>query len=249
VDHAERVKKNVRKLIENKVFAELSKEWFEQSIKAEYSYNFEWLGRPLIQYPTDLVGMQEIFFKTKPDLVIETGIAHGGSLVFSASMMALLDICDGVSNMESARHVIGVDIEIKPHNRKAIEEHPLFSRITLLEGSSVDQSLFSELSDIAKNYKRIMVILDSNHTHDHVLEELRMYSKLVSVGNYCIVMDTVIETSPIAALADRPWTVGNNPMTAVKQFLAEESNFDVDKQIEHKLGITVAPNGWLRRIA
>lgn len=247
MDHAERVKNNVSNLIENKFFAELSKEWFEQSIKAEYSYNFEWLGRPLIQYPTDLVGMQEVFFKTKPDLVIETGIAHGGSLIFSASMMALMDICDGVSEMESARHVIGVDIDIKPHNRRAIEEHPLFSRITLLEGSSVDQSLFSELSDIAKNYKRIMVILDSNHTHDHVLEELRMYSKLVSVGNYCIVMDTVIETSPIAALADRPWTVGNNPMTAVKQFLAEGSNFAVDKEIEYKLSVTVAPNGWLRR--
>ena len=247
MDHAERVKNNVSNLIENKLFAELSKEWFEQSIKAEYSYNFEWLGRPLIQYPTDLVGMQEVFFKTKPDLVIETGIAHGGSLIFSASMMALMDICDGVSEMESARHVIGVDIDIKPHNRRAIEEHPLFSRITLLEGSSVDQSLFSELSDIAKNYKRIMVILDSNHTHDHVLEELRMYSELVSVGNYCIVMDTVIETSPIAALADRPWTVGNNPMTAVKQFLAEGSNFAVDKEIEYKLSVTVAPNGWLRR--
>jgi cephalosporin hydroxylase len=247
VDHAERVKNNVSNLIENKLFAELSKEWFEQSIKAEYSYNFEWLGRPLIQYPTDLVGMQEVFFKTKPDLVIETGIAHGGSLIFSASMMALMDICDGVSEMESARHVIGVDIDIRPHNRRAIEEHPLFSRITLLEGSSVDQSLFSELSDIAKNYKRIMVILDSNHTHDHVLEELRMYSELVSVGNYCIVMDTVIETSPIAALADRPWTVGNNPMTAVKQFLAEGSNFAVDKEIEYKLSVTVAPNGWLRR--
>jgi cephalosporin hydroxylase len=188
-----------------------------------------------------------VFFKTKPDLVVETGIAHGGSLIFSASMMALMDICDGVSEMESARHVIGVDIDIKPHNRRAIEEHPLFSRITLLEGSSVDQSLFSELSDIAKNYKRIMVILDSNHTHDHVLEELRMYSELVSVGNYCIVMDTVIETSPIAALADRPWTVGNNPMTAVKQFLAEGSNFAVDKEIEYKLSVTVAPNGWLRR--
>jgi cephalosporin hydroxylase len=247
VDHAERVKNNVSNLIENKLFAELSKEWFEQSIKAEYSYNFEWLGRPLIQYPTDLVGMQEVFFKTKPDLVIETGIAHGGSLIFSASMMALMDICDGVSEIESARHVIGVDIDIKPHNRRAIEEHPLFSRITLLEGSSVDQSLFSELSDIAKNYKRIMVILDSNHTHDHVLEELRMYSELVSIGNYCIVMDTVIETSPIAALADRPWTVGNNPMTAVKQFLAEGSNFAVDKEIEYKLSVTVAPNGWLRR--
>ena len=247
MDHAERVKNNVSNLIENKLFAELSKEWFEQSIKAEYSYNFEWLGRPLIQYPTDLVGMQEVFFKTKPDLVIETGIAHGGSLIFSASMMALMDICDGVSEMESARHVIGVDIDIKPHNRRAIEEHPLFSRITLLEGSSVDQSLFSELSDIAKNYKRIMVILDSNHTHDHVLEELRMYSELVSVGNYCIVMDTVIETSPIAALADRPWTIGNNPMTAVKQFLAEGSNFAVDKEIEYKLSVTVAPNGWLRR--
>jgi cephalosporin hydroxylase len=247
VDHAERVKNNVSNLIDNKLFAELSKEWFEQSIKAEYSYNFEWLGRPLIQYPTDLVGMQEVFFKTKPDLVIETGIAHGGSLIFSASMMALMDICDGVSEMESARHVIGVDIDIKPHNRRAIEEHPLFSRITLLEGSSVDQSLFSELSDIAKNYKSIMVILDSNHTHDHVLEELRMYSELVSVGNYCIVMDTVIETSPIAALADRPWTVGNNPMTAVKQFLAEGSNFAVDKEIEYKLSVTVAPNGWLRR--
>ena len=247
MDHAERVKNNVSNLIDNKLFAELSKEWFEQSIKAEYSYNFEWLGRPLIQYPTDLVGMQEVFFKTKPDLVIETGIAHGGSLIFSASMMALMDICDGVSEMESARHVIGVDIDIKPHNRRAIEEHPLFSRITLLEGSSVDQSLFSELSDIAKNYKRIMVILDSNHTHDHVLEELRMYSELVSVGNYCIVMDTVIETSPIAALADRPWTVGNNPMTAVKQFLAEGSNFAVDKEIEYKLSVTVAPNGWLRR--
>ena len=247
MDHAERVKNNVSNLIDNKLFAELSKEWFEQSIKAEYSYNFEWLGRPLIQYPTDLVGMQEVFFKTKPDLVIETGIAHGGSLIFSASMMALMDICDGVSEIESARHVIGVDIDIKPHNRRAIEEHPLFSRITLLEGSSVDQSLFSELSDIAKNYKRIMVILDSNHTHDHVLEELRMYSELVSVGNYCIVMDTVIETSPIAALADRPWTVGNNPMTAVKQFLAEGSNFAVDKEIEYKLSVTVAPNGWLRR--
>lgn len=247
MDHAERVKNNVSNLIENKLFAELSKEWFEQSIKAEYSYNFEWLGRPLIQYPTDLVGMQEVFFKTKPDLVIETGIAHGGSLIFSASMMALMDICDGVSEIESARHVIGVDIDIKPHNRRAIEEHPLFSRITLLEGSSVDQSLFSELSDIAKNYKRIMVILDSNHTHDHVLEELRMYSELVSIGNYCIVMDTVIETSPIAALADRPWTVGNNPMTAVKQFLAEGSNFAVDKEIEYKLSVTVAPNGWLRR--
>jgi cephalosporin hydroxylase len=247
VDHAERVKNNVSNLIENKLFAELSKEWSEQSIKAEYSYNFEWLGRPLIQYPTDLVGMQEVFFKTKPDLVIETGIAHGGSLIFSASMMALMDICDGVSEIESARHVIGVDIDIKPHNRRAIEEHPLFSRITLLEGSSVDQSLFSELSDIAKNYKRIMVILDSNHTHDHVLEELRMYSELVSIGNYCIVMDTVIETSPIAALADRPWTVGNNPMTAVKQFLAEGSNFAVDKEIEYKLSVTVAPNGWLRR--
>lgn len=247
MDHAERVKNNVSNLIDNKLFAELSKEWFEQSIKAEYSYNFEWLGRPLIQYPTDLVGMQEVFFKTKPDLVVETGIAHGGSLIFSASMMALMDICDGVSEMESARHVIGVDIDIKPHNRRAIEEHPLFSRITLLEGSSVDQSLFSELSDIAKNYKRIMVILDSNHTHDHVLEELRMYSELVSVGNYCIVMDTVIETSPIAALADRPWTVGNNPMTAVKQFLAEGSNFAVDKEIEYKLSVTVAPNGWLRR--
>lgn len=247
MDHAERVKNNVSNLIDNKLFAELSKEWFEQSIKAEYSYNFEWLGRPLIQYPTDLVGMQEVFFKTKPDLVIETGIAHGGSLIFSASMMALMDICDGVSEMESARHVIGVDIDIKPHNRRAIEEHPLFSRITLLEGSSVDQSLFSELSDIAKNYERIMVILDSNHTHDHVLEELRMYSELVSVGNYCIVMDTVIETSPIAALADRPWTVGNNPMTAVKQFLAEGSNFAVDKEIEYKLSVTVAPNGWLRR--
>ena len=247
MNHAERVKNNVSNLIENKLFAELSKEWFEQSIKAEYSYNFEWLGRPLIQYPTDLVGMQEVFFKTKPDLVIETGIAHGGSLIFSASMMALMDICDGVSDMESARHVIGVDIDIKPHNRRAIEEHPLFSRITLLEGSSVDQSLFSELSDIAKNYKRIMVILDSNHTHDHVLEELRMYSELVSVGNYCIVMDTVIETSPIAALADRPWTIGNNPMTAVKQFLAEGSNFAVDKEIEYKLSVTVAPNGWLRR--
>lgn len=247
MDHAERVKNNVSNLIDNKLFTELSKEWFEQSIKAEYSYNFEWLGRPLIQYPTDLVGMQEVFFKTKPDLVVETGIAHGGSLIFSASMMALMDICDGVSEMESARHVIGVDIDIKPHNRRAIEEHPLFSRITLLEGSSVDQSLFSELSDIAKNYKRIMVILDSNHTHDHVLEELRMYSELVSVGNYCIVMDTVIETSPIAALADRPWTVGNNPMTAVKQFLAEGSNFAVDKEIEYKLSVTVAPNGWLRR--
>ena len=161
--------------------------------------------------------------------------------------MALLDIYDGVFGIEPARHVVGIDIEIRPHNRKAIEEHPLFSRITLLEGSSVDQSLFAELSDIAKNYKRIMVILDSNHTHDHVLEELRMYTKLVSVGNYCIVMDTVIENSPIAALADRPWTVGNNPMTAVKQFLAEENNFDVDREIEHKLGVTVAPNGWLRR--
>lgn len=220
----------------------------------KYSYHFEWLGRPIIQYPQDMVAMQELIWQIKPDLIIETGIAHGGSLILSASMLALLDVCEAIEAgttidpKHSKRKVLGVDIDIRAHNRAAIEAHPMASRIQMIQGSSIAPEIIAQVHDVAKDFKRILVCLDSNHTHDHVLAELQAYAPLTSVGSYCVVFDTIVEDLPADMFPDRPWGPGNNPKTAVWEYLKTHPEFTIDKQIDHKLLISVAPDGYLKRV-
>lgn len=225
------------------------------TIAAQYSYNFAWLGRPIIQYPQDMVAMQELIWSVRPDLIIETGIAHGGSLILSASMLAMLDLCDAIDAGEtidpriSRRKVLGIDIDIRPHNRAAIESHPMASRIEMIQGSSVAPEIIQQVQSIASDYKCVLVCLDSNHTHDHALAELEAYAPLTSLGSYCVVFDTIVEDLPKDMFADRPWGPGNNPKTAVWEYLKSHREFIIDESIEHKLLITVAPDGYLRRIS
>jgi cephalosporin hydroxylase len=232
-----------------------SLEWQLAVQSYKYSYHFSHLGRPIIQLPQDIVAIQELIWKVKPDLIIETGIAHGGSLVLSASMLALLDMFDAIDAgtafepKVSKRCVIGIDIEIREHNKLEIEKHPLASRIKMIEGSSISNQIIDRVVYEAKNFNQIMVILDSNHTHDHVLAELEAYSSLVNKGSYCIVLDTAIEDMPKDFFPDRPWGPGNNPKTAVWEFLNKHSEFQVDRNIQNKLLLTVAPDGYLKRIA
>jgi len=246
----DRIKQNEN----NKVLLDSAKLFFLESTFSKYSYNFSVLGRPIIQYPQDMVAMQELIWKIKPDLIIETGIAHGGSLIMSASVLALLDMCEAIETgtifdpKKSKRKVLGLDIDIRQHNRVAIEAHPMSSRIQMIQGSSIEPEVIEQVKSIAKNYQRVLVFLDSNHTHDHVLAELEAYAPLTSVGSYCVVFDTVVEDMPESMFADRPWGPGNNPKTAVREYLKTHSEFEIDKQIQNKLVITVAPDGYLKRI-
>ena len=226
---------------------------FHRMCKYKYSYHFDWLGRPIIQYPQDIAAMQELIWEFKPDLIIETGIAHGGSLIFSASMLALLDMCDAIESGKSIdpkvsnRKVLGIDIDIRAHNRAAIQAHPMASRIQMIQGSSIAPDIIAQVRAVAANYKRVLVCLDSNHTHDHVLAELNAYAPLASVGSYCVVFDTIVEDLPKEMFPDRPWGPGNNPKTAVWEYLKSHPEFQVDKDIQNKLLITVAPDGYLKR--
>lgn len=229
---------------ENSLLASSSQDFLLKSIDADYPYNFSWLGRPIIQYPQDMIALQEIIWEVKPDLIIETGIAHGGSLIFSASMLALLESCGEIAK----GHVLGIDIDIRSHNKEAIEKHPLSQKITMLEGSSIDENVIQKVKEFAKKGKKILVCLDSNHTHDHVLKELEAYSSLVSKGSYCIVFDTIIEDMPQNSFPNRPWDKGNNPKTAVWEFINKNKDFKIDQQIENKILITVAPDGFLKKI-
>jgi len=242
------------------------RDFLTELIDHDYEYNFDMLGRPIIQLPQDIVAMQEIIWKVKPDLIIETGIAHGGSLILSASMLALLDYCEAVQKggafdpRATARRVVGVDIDIRAHNLAAIKGHPMSHMIQLIEGSSTAPDVVANVRDISRGFNRILVCLDSNHTHEHVLHELEAYAPLVTAGSYCCVFDTVIEDVPPKDPTHRPWNKGNNPKTAVWEFLRrlkEEGrvgadgaklNFEIDKTIEDKLLITVAPDGYLRRL-
>jgi len=232
----------------------LANKWIVESMKQKYLYNFDWLGRPIIQYPQDIVAIQEIIWNVKPTLIIETGIAHGGSLILSASMLALLDYCDAIESnktinpSDSKRKVVGIDIEVRQHNRAAIVSHPLGSKIEIIEGSSTDQGVVNQVVKIAKDYSPVLVLLDSNHTHAHVLGELNAYADLVSVGSYCVVFDTFVEDMPAGYFADRPWDKGNSPRTAVIEFLKDHAEFVVDESIQNKLLITVAPGGFLKRV-
>ena len=209
-----------------------------ESNKAQYSYNFSWMGRPIIQYPQDMIAMQEIIWNVQPDLIIETGIAHGGSLIYYASLLELI----------GKGEVLGIDIDIREHNRKEIESHPMIKRIKMLQGSSVDGALVREVEKYAVGKKSVMVCLDSNHTHRHVLDELKFYSSFVTTGSYLVVFDTIVEDLPENYLPGRAWTRGDNPKTAVHEFLKTHPEFIIDTNIDNKLLVSVAPQGYLKRI-
>ncbi len=248
------VRENIDKIGEDQSLHNLSIQWIHHISQYKYSYNFRFLGRPIIQLPQDIVAMQEIIWKVRPDLIIETGIAHGGSLILSASMLALIDYCEAVevgsilNPQSSKRRVLGLDVDIREHNRHLIEAHPLTHKIEMIQGSSVATEVIDQVHERAKSFERILVCLDSNHTHDHVLAELSAYASLVSKGSYCCVFDTIIEDMPENLFSDRPWGQGNNPKTAVHEFLATHPEFEIDRTIQNKLMITVAPDGFLCRI-
>ena len=232
----------------------LTQSWFNAANAAKYSYHFSWLGRPIIQYPQDIVAFQELVWQVKPDVIVETGIAHGGSLILSASLLAMLDLCEATEKGEMLdpatpkRRVVGVDIDIREHNRKAIEAHPMAGRISMFQGSSVDPDLVAQVRAAVSDANTVLVSLDSNHTHAHVLAELHAYAPMVTKGSYCVVFDTVIEDLPEDMFKDRPWGRGDNAKTAVHEFLQGNTAFEIDKAIENKLLITVAPDGFLKRI-
>lgn len=224
----------------NKELKDLSLKFVVDSAKNKYTYNFSWMGRPIIAFPQDMLAMQEIIWDVKPDLIIETGVAHGGSIVYYASLLELIG-ADGL--------VVGIDIDIRKHNRELIESHPMMKRIKLIEGSSLSSDVVNEVREIAKTKKNVLVCLDSNHTHDHVLEELKNYAPLVTPGSYCVVFDTVVEDMPHNwNWGERSWGKGNNPKTAVSEYLESNSDFEVDKSIDSKLLISVAPDGYLKKI-
>jgi cephalosporin hydroxylase len=219
-------------------FKKQSIEWAKTAMDKEYVYNFEWMGRPIIQFPQDIMALQELIWKIQPDLIIETGIAHGGSLIFSASILELIG---------KPAEVIGIDIHIREHNRVEIEAHPMFKRIRLIEGSSTAPEVVQQVITLAKNKSKVMVILDSMHTHQHVLDELNAYAPLVSKGSYIVVLDTFIEDLPKGYFENRPWDIGNNPKTAVHEYLKSDQSFEIDHTYDDKLMITVAPDGFLKK--
>lgn len=233
------VRQNIAGLAADKDVQALSRIWAREVTRHKYPYNFSWMGRPLIQLPQDMLAMQEIIWQVQPDLIVETGIAHGGSLIYYSSLLEL---------MGGSGRVLGIDIDIRPHNRAEIEKHPMAHRIDLLQGSSIAHDLIAEVHKRAVG-KRVLVVLDSNHTHEHVRAELEAYAPLVSVGSYCVVMDTLVEDMPPDLQpTDRPWGLGNNPKTAVWDYLESHPEFEIDKSIQHKLLITVAPDGYLKRV-
>lgn len=234
------VQQNIDGLINDADVHALSRIWMREVSRYKYTYNFTWMGRPIIQTPQDMVAMQEIIWETKPDLIIETGIAHGGSLIYYASLMEMMGL-DG--------YVLGVDIDIRPHNKVEIDAHPMRKRIQMIQGSSIDTGTVANVAEHVKDKKSVLVILDSNHTHEHVLQELRLYSPFVTLNSYLVVYDTLVEDMPEDLMnPDRPWGKGNNPKTAVWEFLKNTNQFEIDKEIEAKILITVAPDGYLKRV-
>ncbi len=253
-DFAAEVANRIAGYASNDKLRDTAAAFLDISIQSKYSYNYKWLGRPVIQYPQDIVAFQEVVWAVRPSLIIETGIAHGGSLILSASLLALIDYCEAAEAGETLnpakpkRTVLGIDIDIRAHNRAAIDAHPMRSRIEMIEGSSIAPEIADQVRAHAKGKERVLVALDSNHTHAHVFKELTLYAPLVSPGSYCIVFDTVIEDMPNDMFPERHWGKGDNPKTAVWEFLKSHPEFEIDKQIETKLLITVAPDGYLKRI-
>lgn len=253
-DFQDEIKKRLSLNKENKTLQEAKSLFLKESILPKYSYNFSWLGLPIIQYPQDMIAVQEIIWDKRPDLIIETGVARGGSIIMNASLLILIETLSRLKNNNNdftegfKSKVIGIDVHIRKENKLKIDHHPASRIIDLMEGSSTDNNIIEQVKSIAKKYKNVMVILDSNHEHDHVLEELNLYSELVSIGQYCIVFDTVIENLPDDFFPDRPWSVGNNPKTAVDEFLSKNNSFEVDNNFNDKLLISAAPDGYLKKI-
>ncbi|MFA7059944.1 MAG: cephalosporin hydroxylase family protein [Pedobacter sp.] len=265
-DFSKYVQNNITEMSKDRDFLGLSNVWIRECIRYNYAQNFSWLNRPIIQVPQDIYALQEIIWQVKPDLIIETGIAHGGSLVMSASMLALLDYSKAalqgksIDPIKTKRRVLGIDIDIREHNRAGIEAHPMAHLIEMIQGSSIDSAVVDKVKATAQDYNKILVCLDSNHTHDHVLAELEAYAPLTSQESYCIVWDTGVEDLPKGFCKDRPWDKGNNPKTAVWEYLSrldiddkiaadgKSLRFEIDKVIENKLMITAAPDGFLKRI-
>jgi cephalosporin hydroxylase len=231
-----------------------AQEFMRTSIEERYSYNFNWLGRPIIQYPQDIVAVQELVFDIRPDLIIETGIAHGGSLILSASLLTMLDYADAfeanqpIDPRAPKRKVLGIDIDIREHNRAAIQAHAMAPRIEMIQGSSIAPEIVDQVRTRAEGAGTVLVFLDSNHTHEHVLEELKVYAPMTSVGSYCVVFDTVVEDLPDKFYADRPWSRGDNPKTAVWEYLNITDAFEIDREMDRRLAISVAPEGYLKRV-
>jgi cephalosporin hydroxylase len=215
-------------------------DWMLHADKYKYTYNFTWMGRPIIKFPSDMVIQQELMWKLRPDLVIETGIAHGGSIVFTSSMMEMMGI-DG--------EVVGIDIDIRKHNRAEIEKHPMAKRITMYEGNSVDAGMIEKVRLHTAGKRCVMVVLDSLHSHDHAYKELVAYAPMATTGSYCILPDTFIEFFPKGYYSStRPWDVGDNPYTAMKQYLAETDLFEIDRALTDKAMITETVDGYLKRV-
>ena len=229
-------KQKINSMKKDKSFLEKGQSWFKDSWAHEYIYHNNWLGLPIIQLPQDIIALQEIIWKIKPDLIIETGVARGGSVIFHASILSMI----------GKGEVIGIDIDIRDKNRKAIEKHPLFKKITLIQGSSISKKIVNQVYSIAKNKKKILVFLDSHHTHNHVLKELKMYSPLVKKGSYVVVFDTIIEDLPENFFKNRSWNVGNNPKTAVHEYIKHDKRFKIDKNLDKKLVITANHDGFLK---
>ena len=246
-------KEEINKQSQDQLFLELSQNWMNQSWKHKYTYHFNWLGRPIIQMPQDILALQEIIWNIKPDLIIETGIAHGGSLCLTASLLALLELEEFKNNSINQdqirkRKVIGIDIDIRQHNRELIENHFLSDKIEMIESSSVNKDTFNKIKSLSKDYSNILVMLDSNHTETHVLEELNLYSSLISKNSYCIVFDTIVEKMDSEFSKNRPWNKKNSPQSAIQKFLKRNKNFIVDKTIDKKIILSMAPGGFLKKI-
>ena len=236
--YQEECKKRIELQGKNEPLLKLSNAFTDATIRSGYSYNFTWMGRPIIQYPQDMIAMQEIIWEIKPDLIIETGIAHGGSLIYYASILELI----------GKGEVLGIDIDIRAHNRAEIEKHPMFKRIKMIEGSAISVEIIEQVKPHTSGKQTVMVSLDSNHTHAHVLKELELYSPFVTVGSYLVAFDTIVEDMPADINKDRPWTVGNNPKTAVREFMKNNDDFEINSKIDNKLLVSVAPGGYLKRV-
>lgn len=231
---------DIKAMGEDQELRQKSIDWMLHADRYKYTYNFSWMGRPIIKFPSDIVIQQELMWQLKPDLVIETGIAHGGSIIFTSSMMEMMGI-EG--------EVVAVDIDIRKHNKDLIESHPMYKRITMIEGSSIDPAIVEQVRAKTVGKKRVMVVLDSMHSHEHVYQELLAYADMVTVGSYCVLPDTFIEFFPKGYYShNRPWDVGNNPYTAMKKFMSETDKFEIDKDLTSKSMITETIDGYLKRI-
>lgn len=238
-------KAHIKAMQDDAAFAAKTNDWLAHAQERQYSYQFDWMGLPIIQYPQDVVAMQELVWTIKPDLIVETGIARGGSAIFYASLLELNAMCGGPADAE----VVAVDIDIREHNRKAIEAHPMAKRLRMIQGSSIDTDIVGQVKARADGKKTVLVCLDSNHTHEHVLEELRAYAPLATEGSYVVVFDTLIEELPAGAIGERPWGPGDNPLTAVHAYMKESDRFEIDEDRHTKLQITVAKSGYLRCVS